>query len=713
MHLNVKAGRNHAVSELRMQAKWHAAQVFQSDPVPGRPKWFIVELPPFASGKLHLGHLRNYAIGDVIARFRRMAGYNVLYTCGFDAFGLPNENAARDEGCPPAELVERNMAEMLRQFARLGLSHDPRRILADHEPRFYRWVQWIFLKLLAAGHIYRRKGLVNWCAGCRSTLAESLVEAGRCWRCATEVSIIEMERWYVRESDFVAPLLAADTLPGWPDMVKRIHLDWIGRRDGIEITFPLVGRSATITAFTSTPEVLAETAFLAVGPLHPLAAGAPPGDVVVDLGVAAIEPLSQRHMPVVLVREDERVIEGEVMLGCPASESRDRTIWRGLDVNSEHAFPEPGRADREDIERRLVQAGAGRLATRYRLRDWDVARPRYWGTPVPVVHCDACGPVPVPEHELPVLLPEAVELDTAESPLATSLSFVTTDCPHCHGPARRDTDTIETYASPWWFYLTCKDPAVFSPFDPESTAQWMPVDVMIGGADQTRTCFFHIRTLAEAMTQLGIVDERHPVKRLIAIGMVKQDGRKMSKSAGNALDIAGLIDRYGADVLRLSILSSAAPDQDINWTDDLLTRASRFINGVFRLFERNPFAFADLPAAAPCSTKKQVKFAKKVATAERNVTGNLERYAFHLAMQQLIFLLDEIARFEQERNPGDEIVLGCAARSLLKLTAPLAPHIAEEMWERAGGAGLLAMADWPLPLSARPAATVPESEAIG
>jgi leucyl-tRNA synthetase len=695
-----------------MQAKWNAAKIFQSDPVAGRPKSFIVELPPFANGKLHLGHLRNYTIGDVIARFRRMTGHNVLYTTGFDAFGLPNENAAREQGCAPAKLVEQNMAEMLRQFSRLGLSYDPRRILSDHEPRYYKWVQFVFLRLLAAGHIYRRKGLVNWCSDCRSTLAESLVEAGRCWRCATKVSVVEMERWYVRETDFIEPLLVEEALPGWPDMVTRMHRDWIGARGGIEIEFQLEGRGDFITAFTSTPELLAEAAFLGIGSLHPLGAGASPGRVV-DLGVLAIEPLSQRRLPVVLVYEDDRVIEDDVLLGCPAHEARDRAIWRSIGAVNDQAFDEPAiPADRQEITRRLKEIGAGRPATRYRLRDWDIARPRYWGTPVPVVHCTACGPVGVPEQELPVLLPDVADLDTPGSPLASSPEFVETACPKCRRPAHRDTDTIETYASPWWFYLICGDQELSSPFDAKSASQWMPVDVMIGGADQTRTCFFHLRVLAEAMTRLGIVDERHPVKRLIAIGMVKQDGRKMSKSAGNAVDLAEMIDLFGADSLRLAILSAAAPDQDVSWSDDLPARASRFIGNLVKLFDRNEFAFAKLPPHPPALTKRQQQFAGKVAIAERKITGNLERYAFHLAIQQLIFFFDQIVKFEQERSAGDEIPLGFAARSLLHLAAPLAPHVAEELWERAGGVGLLAAAAWPQPLSAIRSARTPEPEGI-
>jgi leucyl-tRNA synthetase len=695
-----------------MQDKWNQSRIFQSDPIPGRPKWFIVELPPFANGVLHLGHLRNYAVGDVIARFRRMAGYNVLYTAGFDAFGLPNENAAREQRCPPAKLVERNMAEMLSQFSRLGLSYDTRRVLADHEPDYYRWVQWVFLKLLAAGHIYRRKGLVNWCPDCRSTLAESLVDAGRCWRCSTKVGVVEMERWYVRETDFVAPLLTAEPLPGWPEMVTRIHRDWIGARDGIEIEFQLEGRDDVVTAFTSKPELLAETRFLAIGPLHPLGAGAPAGRVV-DLGILAIEPLSQRRMPVVLVREDDRVIELDVLLGWPAREARDQTIWRNIHPDADRTFREPADpAEQQQIARRLQEIGAGRNATRYRLRDWDVARPRYWGTPVPVVHCVACGPVAVPEPDLPVLLPDVADLDTPDSPLASSPEFVETECPKCRRPARRDTDTIETYASPWWFYLICRDPQVLSPFDANSTRRWMPVDVMIGGADQTRTCFFHLRVLAEAMTRLGIVDERHPVKRLIAIGMVKQDGRKMSKSAGNAVDLTEMVDRFGADAVRLAILSAAAPDQDVNWNDDLPVRASRFVSNLIKLFDRNDFAFAELPAYPPGLTKRQQQFVNKVAIAERKITGNLERYAFHLAIQQLMFFFDQIVKFEQDRRAGDEIALTFAVRSLLHLAAPLAPHVAEELWERGGGIGLLAAAAWPQPISAIRSARTPEPEDI-
>jgi leucyl-tRNA synthetase len=681
-------------SEERSQRKWRAAGIFEANRAADRPKWFVVELPPFANGRLHLGHLRNYAMGDVVARFRRMAGYDVLYTTGFDAFGLPNENAAREAGCPPAALVEGNIAEMRRQFERLGLSHDTRRIVSDHEPRFYRWVQWIFLKLLANGHAYRRKGPVNWCPTCRSTLAESLVDSGRCWRCATPVEVREMDRWYVRETDFAGPVLAHEHRLGeWPETVKRIHRDWIGRCEGVEIAFRIAGRTGTVTAFTTTPEVLGETAFLAVGSLHPLAAGAPPGKVI-DLGLSAIEPLSQRLLPIVLVRDDERVMEGETLLGCPVRDLRDREIWRSV-ARGEQSLP-TAPADQPNILGRLLECGEARQTVRYRLRDWDIARPRYWGTPVPVVHCTACGSVPVPEQDLPVVLPEDIDWEAVENPLASSPSFVEVACPRCGRQARRDTDTIETYASPWWFYVTCKDPLVPSPFDARSRTKWMPVDVMIGGSDQIRTCFFHLRTMAEAMTSLGIVNEPCPVKRLIPIGMVKVEGRKMSKSAGNAVDLAELLDRHGADVLRLAVLSGAAADQDINWSDDLIRRASRLVGSLTRVVERHTISLSGLPQAAPTMTKRQRKLATCVASAERKVTGSLERCAFHIAVQQVAFLVDEIGKFARDMQAGEETGLGCAVRSLLKLVAPLAPHVAEELWERSEGPGLVSVAAWPV-----------------
>jgi len=693
------ARRDHTACERSAQAKWLAAGIFESDPLPGRPKWFIVELPPFASGALHLGHLRNYTIGDVIARFRRMTGHNVLYTTGFDAFGLPNENAARESGSHPLALVERNIGKMLRAFSRLGLSHDRRRILSDHEPRYYRWVQWMFLKLLGGGHIYRRKGLVNWCPKCRSTLAENLVEQGRCWRCASEVNVVEMDRWYVREIDFAISLLDREDPPGWPKTVTSIHRDWIGRQEGIEVRFRLCNRDDQIIVFTTVPEMLPTAAFLGVGPLNPLVASCHASHQSghqVDLEIEAIEPLTGRPIPVFLVRDDDRIVEEGVILGCPLSDGRDRDIWSGLRSREWPSLGEPMTGEgRDDIIGKLIATGAAARAHRYRLRDWDIARPRYWGTPVPIIHCDACGPVPVPDDHLPVLLPEDVELGADDNPLASTRSFVVTQCPRCAAPSRRDTDTIETYASPWWFYLICSAPEVASPFDPETASRWIPVDVMIGGADQIRTCFFHLRTMAEAMTQLGIVDERLPVRRLITIGMVKQDGRKMSKSAANAVDLEELIDRYGADVLRLAVLSSAAPDQDINWNDDLLIKALRFIRCLERLFDRAAFDFRDLASQTAAPSASQLSFGKKVAAAERRVTGMLERCAFHLVLQELVMLLDHIDRFAAEQRVADRIALAAAARTLLVLTAPLAPHIGEQLWEEAGGAGLLAEACWP------------------
>jgi leucyl-tRNA synthetase len=674
------------------QERWRAAGLFEPSPDGSRPKWFIVELPPFANGQLHLGHLRNYTMGDVVARYRRMAGYDVLYLAGADAFGLPNENAARDEGCSPADLVRRNIDSMLGQFARLGFSHDPRFFLADHEPAYYRWVQYVFCKLFEAGYAYRAKGPTNWCPSCQTTLSDSLVEKGRCWRCGTEVRVADLDRWFVREIEFAQAVLdEKDSLPGWPEVVKKIHLDWIGRQDGYAITVAVAGRAETMEVFVLDPSELADAQFLAIGPHHAL------GKALAGGGAALGEvraPWSGSVLPLVLLEDDERVRDQDVLLGRPMRNARDRAVWDALGLQ-----PRSATAGSAISIETLIEDGMAKKAVRFRLRDWDFARPRYWGTPLPIMHCPDCGIVAVPERDLPVLLPEGVDLEADGNPLATCERFVETACPACGGPARRDTDTIETYASPWWYYLLCGGPGGENPFASAGAARWMPVDLMIGGLDQSRTCFFHLRTMAQALRRLGIADEPHPVRRLLAVGMIKVEGRKMSKSAGNAVTLPQLVERYGADALRIAVLSAAAPDQDVNWNEDIVRRASKFLRSVAEFFGRRAFAFADLDDVAEPANKLQRKLLRQLEAAQRRITGSMQRYAFHVCLDDLRALFDSMQKFERESraHPAetDHNALARVGRAFLSMLSPFAPHLVEELWSRARGQGFAAAFPWP------------------
>ncbi len=695
-----------AALERQWQSRWEEAHAFWCERS-GRPAWFVMELPPFANGELHLGHARNYAIADACARFRRMAGYDVMYTTGFDTFGLPNEIAALEANVHPLELAERYSAAMSEQFVRLGLSHDRRRIIGYHVEEYYRWVQWVFLALYAAGHCVRRSARIPWCARCDTALAESLIDNGACWRCGSAPELRDTEQWFVRERDFADEMLdGLPALAGWPQTVKRIHADWIGRRTGLDVRLRVRGdETAVLRVFTDAPQHLRGAAFVALGPDHPFVArlretrSFATGDAPSLLGVAVELPFAPRAVPLVLAAGDRATQPDGARFGVPAHDAGARAIADALGI----AY-DLDAADAPALAAELQASGAAAPAVAYRLRDWNIARQRYWGPPVPVVHCDACGLVPVPDHELPVVLPMDVELGRAGSALDRHATFAAVDCPICGRPARRDTDTLEAYSSPWWYHWLCKDLDAADPFSRESARTWLPVDVLVGGADQTRSCFFHVRMIAKALRRLGIADVDEPVDTLIAIGMVKLDGRKMSKSDGVELGLAALLERYGADTVRFGLLAAAAPMNELNWSEHVLRRAHDTLAALWELVApRAERLRAARDGEEPVEgSARRRRLTTAIDTAARKITNNYVKHAYHLAALNASQLLERLSGFAHETERGgacvaaDDALLARGIRTLLLAIAPLAPHIAEELWARCGGDGLVALTPWPV-----------------
>lgn len=751
--------------EAKWQTVWEDARIFHSEPSRERRNWVVVELPPFANGALHLGHVRNYVMGDVSARYRRMAGWNVLYTSGFDSFGLPNELAAIEADCHPRVLAERIIPEMRRDFVRLGLSHDTRRVMGYHAPEFYRWVQWVFLRLFENGLAYRKPVPAFWCPRCELTLADSLAESGQCWRCRTPVEVRTLDQWMVRESEFAEELLQAlPRLRNWPEKIKRIHADWIGRKSGADLEFRIEGApEITFAAFLPEPALLPAVAIIAVAPEHPLveAIGAAglmgketagrlaemkhrrnagdfvrrSGDIskaeMEPLGIRAEHPLLTGSVPLVVFGGlDLRSNDGLLVL-CPAHSRGDARLGEAAGIAAPPLLHRPG-ADATDpgdpfhwedgwcyasgdlagcsvaegrkrILERLVETGSGMASVRYRLRDWSIARQRYWGPPVPVIHCRVCGPIGVPDDQLPVRLPDKVDL-LAPNPLAGSEEFVNAECPKCGGSARRDTDTLEAYSSPWWYHWNCKGTGTFNPFDKDESRLYMPVNLMIGGEDQARTCFFHARMVAHALKRLGILEHDEPIAGLLAIGMVKAGQRKMSKSEGNAADPRPLVESFGADALRLAVLAAAAPENELNWSSDLVTQAHSFLNSIWNFFE-GPAQEILFSSADSIDTGYSLsrKLAHQLQTATARTTRALEDNLFHLAAQNLKFLFERIEGYHAEAirrrktlDERDRGALAGAGRAFLIMLAPLCPHIAEEIWHRRGGGCLIAQASWPV-----------------
>jgi len=676
--------------EQKWQARWSDGSAFVRRPGEG-PKWYVVELPPFATGNLHLGHARNYTLADAGARFRRMAGHDVLYTTGYDSFGLPSEIAARDAGVHPMELVDGCVAEMALALRRLGLSHDPERITAYHVPAYYKWVQWVFLRLLEAGHCERREGPVLWCAGCDASLAESLAEEGRCWRCRTEVELRSVPQWYVKEEHFADSMLdGLERLRGWPDAVRRVHRDWIGRRFGRKVTLEAEDGSL-IEIFVEDGIPLAAAAAIAVPEGHRLTAD----------GSA---PLLLRHpslaAPLPAISVPERLLPAPdiaIPLVHGRNAAHDRLLsQRGL---------RPPMSVAEEPE--------GVCAKIYRLRDWSIARQRYWGPPVPVVHCQACGIVPVPDEALPVLLPR-LPLDGPGNPLAADPDFGDTSCPRCGGGARRDTDTFEAYSSPWWYHWMCMENDDPSPFEPERAASLLPVDVMMGGNDQIRSCFFHVRMIAKALAAVGVVHVEEPVERLIAIGMIQKDGQKMSKSAGNAVALDELLHKFGADAVRFAVLAAAAPERDVNWSDGALLHAAEFLARLRRF--GTSIEGAQSPGDGVSTQPLRDKLIGWVGTGAHKVTANLLRHQYHLVPRNLEMLFDRLNHFAQKtgsaRSRVDVDALRSAWGVFVRLLCPVAPHLAEELWEGLGREAFVSRAPWPVAFGGEGPAARPKNRSM-
>ena len=774
--------------EPKWQERWRDAGAFEiAAPEPGRPKHYVLEMLPYPSGRLHMGHVRNYTMGDVVSRFRRLQGDSVMHPMGWDSFGLPAENAAIERGADPREWTVSNIAAMRSQFQRLGLDYDWSREIASHEPDYYRWNQWFFLKFLEAGLAYRKQRGVHWCPSCNTVLANEQVEDGACYRCSTTVELRELEQWFFRTTRFQGELLdALDELPGWPEAMRKRQSHWIGRSEGANVRFAVQGAEAEIEVFTTRVDTIFGCTFVVIAPDHPLLDAMPieperraeidafaarvAKDQVQDrgeekdkeglaTGVSAVNPFTGEEVPVWVGNFVVKDYGTGAVMSVPGHDLRDNDFAKAYGLPIVPVICPPGGDEPEErftedgvlagsgdftglasaeARQRMVEAGAAGgfadAAVQYRLRDWGISRQRFWGTPIPIIHCEACGPVPVPEEDLPVVLPERIELTGEASPLGRHEEFANAPCPKCGADARRDPDTMDTFVDSSWYFYRYLDPRnEEAPFSAEAVKDWMPVDLYIGGPEHAVGHLIYCRWWSRAMKEIGLAVPEEPVLRLIHHGMMTmatqscpehgwrypeevQDGKcrecgrevevgdviKMSKSKRNVIEPDALIQRFGADTLRLFVMFAAPPGKELDWSESGAEGMFRFLNRAWRMATREGLAEADR-GAAPATPEGEKLETLLHQTIHRVTTDVRDRLHFNTGIAALMELTNALYAFApiDEALPADAGPLRRAAEALTIMLSPYAPHAAEEIWERLGGVGLVAKASWPVADPAR------------
>jgi leucyl-tRNA synthetase len=751
--------------EEKWQKRWEEREAFRATEDPARPKYYLLEMLPYPSGTLHMGHMRNYTIGDAVARYRRMRGYSVLHPIGWDAFGLPAENAAIKRGIPPREWTNANIKQMKAVCRRFGFSYDWRREISTCEPEYYRWNQWFFLRMLERGLAYRKHSPVNWCPKCQTVLANEQVIDGCCWQHDdTPVESRDIEQWFLRITQYADALLddMKELEGGWPERVLVMQRNWIGKSRGTRVTFPIAGRDRGLEIFTTRVDTVYGVNAILVSPAHPalpeLFAGLPEREKLetewkrlrqnivrgADLGTAekegfftgqyATNPFSGERVPIWVANfvlaeygtgavqsvpaHDERdfefaqkykmpfrvVIQPAEGAPLPAGQMQEAFVEYGRLVDS---GPYSGLSSEEAIARMTADAqarGIGVGETTYRLKDWGISRQRYWGTPIPVIYCEKCGIVPVPDDQLPVLLPEAVIFTgQGKSPLAAVPSFVNVKCPKCGSPARRETDTMDTFIDSSWYFFRYTDPHNDrAPYDSKVARYWFPIDQYIGGIEHAILHLIYARFFCKVMRDIGLTELNEPVRRLFSQGMVLKDGAKMSKSKGNVIGAIDMAEKYGCDTARLYTLFAAPPEKDLEWNEQGIEGCARFAARVFRLVDRHAEALRTVRGETSVgigtekASDKEKDLQRKAHQTLRRLTQDFEvRWHFNTSValvMELVNLLQSLEPLEEGARP--EVVKGVLELLILMLT-PMAPHLCEELWEMLGHAEGLDSTRWP------------------
>lgn len=725
--------------EQKWQKIWTENDQYKTDTIDSsKPNYYTLEMFPYPSGNIHMGHVRNYSIGDVVARFKKMEGYNVLHPMGWDSFGLPAENAAIKHGVHPHKWTMANIEDMKGQLKLLGLSYDWEREVATSTPEYYKFTQEIFLKFLEAGLAYKKKSFVNWCPSCETVLANEQVVGGQCERCDAVVVKKDLEQWYFKTTAFAEELLQdLDTLDGWPEKVKTMQRNWIGKSNGAELIFDIDGTDKSMTVYTTRPDTTYGVTFMVLAPESDLVQELVKGteyeadvnafiqkmhtkteiertasDVEKEgmfIGKYVINPVNGKKIPVWIANYVLADYGTGAIMAVPAHDDRDRDFAEkfNLDIipvidednkmiNSEEFNGMDASEAFEGIVEKLAKENRGKKTVNYRLRDWLLSRQRYWGCPIPVVYCDDCGIVPVDKKDLPVLLPTDVEFTgKGESPLTTSKEFATTACPCCGKEARREVDTMDTFVDSSWYFLRYIDPKnTVEPFSKEMVNKWMPVDQYIGGVEHAIMHLLYSRFFVKAFKSMGMVDFDEPFKNLLTQGMVLMDGSKMSKSKGNTVSPIEIINKYGADTARLFVLFAAPPERDLDWSEQGVEGCFRFLNRVYRLVDELA-EVAKTNAEVKAVTKEDKAMRLVIHSTLKKVTADLsEKFGFNTAIAALMELINEMYKYKELDTRNDGIIRE-GIETIVTILAPFTPHIGEELWTMIGKEGSVFNISWP------------------
>jgi len=744
--------------EKKWQKIWEERGIFHAPQRSDKPKYYALVMFPYPSGSIHVGHVKNYVIGDVVARYKRMRGYNVLHPFGYDAFGLPAENAAIEHNIHPEIWTRSNIDTIRRQIKKIGISYDWSREISTCDEDYYKWTQWIFLKLFERGLAYRKKGAVNWCPRCQTVLANEQVKDGKCERCGTPVTIRFLTQWYFKITEYAERLYNdLDKLEGWPEHVKMMQKNWIGKSDGALVRFPVEGTEHVIEVFTTRPDTLWGVTFMALAPESPLVDALTPPEkkdevqkfvskVLVEdkfkrtaegaekegifIGKYAVNPVNGEKVPIYVANYILYEYGTGAIMGVPAHDQRDFEFAKAMDLPirvviedpqhplSEEDMTEPyigdgimknsgtftGRNNREamkDIIKYLEENSFGRASVQYRLRDWLISRQRYWGAPIPIVYCERCGTVPVPEEQLPVKLPGDVRFEpTGQSPLQHHEEFLNTTCPKCGGPARREADTMDTFVDSSWYYLRYVNPKEDkAPFVVEDVNYWLPVDQYIGGVEHAILHLMYSRFITKVLHDMGYLEFDEPFTNLFTQGMIYKNGAKMSKSKGNVVSPDDMIEKYGADTLRLYILFMGPPEKDAEWSEAGIEGTHRFVKRLWRILNEILSEIRDLESREiEIKDKREKELHRKLHAMIRKITEDIEgSFHFNTAISGLMELTNALNQYMENtpRSEWNRALLRFIAEKLVLLLAPFTPHLADELWHNMGHETLTIEEEWP------------------